>query len=316
MFTVIQIIQRMADLSLEFCGVKFKNPFILPSGIITEIPEHKRAIEAGVGGVTLKSLTFEKREGNPLPRLWKYEHGLLNSVGLRNAGIEKGSREIAEFINEHKGKSVILVSLFSTRLKEFVVLVEKIVPLKPEFIELNLSCPNTEDELGRSLGMEKGGAGKVVKVVKKVSGKIPVLAKLSPNVTDIADIAKECEAEGADGISAINTVGPGMVIDIEKRKPIIGAKKGGVSGPGIRPIAVRCVYDIFEAVKIPILGMGGIEKWQDVVEMILAGASLIGVGTATYTKGMKVYQELEKDLLEYMEKNGIKNISEIVGAAH
>jgi len=164
--------------------------------------------------------------------------------------------------------------------------------------------------------MEKGGAGKVVKVVKKVSGKIPVLAKLSPNVTDIADIAKECEAEGADGISAINTVGPGMVIDIEKRKPIIGAKKGGVSGPGIRPIAVRCVYDIFEAVKIPILGMGGIEKWQDVVEMILAGASLIGVGTATYTKGMKVYQELEKDLLEYMEKNGIKNISEIVGAAH
>src|SRR3989344_7235549 len=306
----------MTDLSIKYCGVNFTNPFILPSGIITEIPDHKRAVSAGAGGVTLKSVTYNPREGNPLPRLWKYDCGMLNSVGLRNPGIEKAAMEIKDFLKLYRQKSVIIISLFSTKVEVFVELVEKTVPLNPHLIELNLSCPNTVDELGESLGMDKGGAGKVIKAVKKISKKIPILAKLSPNVTDIADIAKECEAEGADGISAINTVGPGMVIDIEKRKPIIGAKKGGVSGPGIRPIAVRCVYDIFEAVKIPILGMGGIEKWQDVVEMILAGASLIGVGTATYTKGMKVYQELEKDLLEYMEKNGIKNISEIVGAAH
>src|SRR3990167_10505385 len=263
----------MSDLSAYFCGVKFDNPFILPSGIITEIPEHKKAIEAGVGGVTLKSLTYERREGNPLPRIWKYDCGMINSVGLRNAGIEKGSQEIAKFLSEHK-EIPIIVSLFATKIKEFLYLVEKIVPLNPSFIELNLSCPNVDDEFGKSLGMEKGAAGEIVKSVKKISGKVPVLAKLSPNVNDITDIAKSCESEGANGIVAINTVGPGMIIDLTKKKPILGAKKGGVSGPAILPVAVRCVYEIYDAVKIPVIGMGGVTKWQDVVEMIMAGATL------------------------------------------
>ncbi len=306
----------MADLRITFCNVIFPNPFILPSGIITEIPEHKKAIEAGVGGVTLKSILKEKREGNPLPRLWKYEHGLLNSVGLRNPGIEKGVQEVKEFLKLHKNKLPIIVSLFSTKVAEFSQLVEKIVPLNPQFIELNLSCPNTLDELGQSLGMDEGAAEKVVAAVKKVSGKIPILAKLSPNVVEIAEIAKSCEAEGADGIVAINTVGPGMVIDINKKKPILGNKEGGVSGPGIFPITVRCVYDIYEAVKIPIIGMGGVAKWQDVVEIMMAGATLVGVGTATYIKGMKVYEELKKDLSDYMEREGIKNLKELVGVVH
>lgn len=305
----------MAKLKVTFCGVSFENPFILPSGIIAEIPEHKRAVEAGCGGVTLKSLTYEKREGNPLPRVCKYDCGVINSVGLRNAGIEKGSQEIAQFLKENKNTPII-VSLFSTKIKEFVYLVEKIVPLYPSFIELNLSCPNTEDEMGRPLGMEEGAAGKIVKEVKKISGDIPILAKLSPNVTNIAKIAKSCEIEGADGIVAINTVGPGMVIDIGKRKPVLGAKKGGVSGPGIFPITVRCVYEIYEAVKIPIIGMGGVTKWQDVVEVVMAGATLVGVGTATYTKGMKVYDELKKGLSEYMEKEDVENLGEIIGVAH
>jgi dihydroorotate dehydrogenase (NAD+) catalytic subunit len=307
----------MNNLHLSFCGKEFTNPFILPSGIITEIPEHKRAIDAGVGGVTLKSLTFEKREGNPLPRMWKYDCGMLNSVGLRNAGIEKGSEEIGFFLKEHKEKGAqILVSLFATRIKEFVYLVDKVVPLNPDFIELNLSCPNVEDEFDKPLGMEKGMAGQIVKEIKKHSGKIPVLTKLSPNVANISDIAKSCEQNGADGIVAINTVGPGMVIDIIKKKPIIGAKKGGISGPAIFPITVRCVYEIFEAVKIPIIGVGGVSKWQDVVELMMAGATLIGVGTATYTKGMKVYSELKKDLSEYMIREKIENLKDIVGVAH
>lgn len=305
----------MADLSTKYCGVEFKNPFILPSGIITEIPEHKRAIDAGVGGLTLKSLTFEKREGNPLPRVWKYDCGMINSVGLRNAGIEKGTSEIGKFLDENKSVPII-VSLFATKVKEFLYLVEKVVPLNPAFIELNLSCPNVDTEFGEPLGMDKGAAGMIVSEVKKVSGKIPVLAKLSPNVGNIAAIAKSCENSGADGIVAINTVGPGMIIDINKKKPVLGALRGGVSGPGILPVTVRCVYDIYEAVKIPVIGMGGVSKWQDVIEMMMAGAALIGVGTATYLKGMKVYDELKKGLSDYMDKNGIKEIKDIVGSAH
>lgn len=305
----------MADLSVNFCGLNFDNPFILPSGIITEIPEHKRAIEAGAGGVTLKSLTYEKREGNPLPRMWKYECGMLNSVGLRNAGIEKGSEEIAVFLKENK-EVPIIVSLFATKVKEFLSLVEKIVPLTPSFIELNLSCPNVETEFGESLGMDKGAAGQITKEVKKISGKIPILCKLSPNVPSIGEIARVCEGQGADGIVAINTAGPGMVIDIKKRRPILGAKKGGVSGPGILPVAVGSVYEIYEAVKIPIIGMGGVTTVENVVEMMMAGATVVGVGTATYMKGMRVYEELKQGLQAYMEKEGIKNLRELIGVAH
>ncbi|OGG22684.1 hypothetical protein A3B48_05185 [Candidatus Gottesmanbacteria bacterium RIFCSPLOWO2_01_FULL_40_10] len=306
----------MDGLKIKFCGVKFENPFILPSGIITEIPQHFRAVNAGVGGVTLKSITVKKREGNPLPRMWKYDAGLLNSVGLRNPGIEQSLVQIKEFVNLNKDKSKIIVSLYSTKIKEFVSLARKVNLLKPDFIELNLSCPNTEDELGRSLGMEKGGAGKVVAAVKKITGKTPLLAKLSPNVTDIAEIAKSCEISGADGIVAINSAGPGMVIDIKKKKPVLGNREGGVTGPGIFPIAVRCIYDIYKAVKIPIIGMGGVTKWQDVVEIMMAGATLVGVGTAVYFKGMGIYDQFKKDLSEYLTENKIKNLSELVGIAH
>ncbi|MCL4416719.1 MAG: dihydroorotate dehydrogenase [Actinobacteria bacterium] len=299
----------------KFCGSSFANPFILPSGIVTEISELQKAIGNGVGGVTLKSLTLNKREGNPVPRVWKYDCGFINSVGLANSGIEKGAEDIASLLKE-KPKAPIIVSLFATKISEFSYLVEKIAPLKPDFIELNLSCPNVDDDFGKPLGMEKGAAGKIVKAVKKESGKVPILAKLSPNVSDIGEIAKSCEAEGADGIVAINTVGPGMIIDIRRKKPILGAKKGGVSGPGILPVTVRCIYEIYESVKIPIIGMGGVTKWQDVVEVMLAGATLVGVGTGTYLKGMGVFDELKKGLSDYIVANSYKSPTDIVGVAH
>jgi dihydroorotate dehydrogenase (NAD+) catalytic subunit len=305
----------MAKLNVKFCGVSFANPFILPSGIITGIPDHRKAIDAGVGGITLKSLTLRKRDGNPFPRVWKYDCGMVNSVGLVNPGIEKGAKEIELFLKENP-ETPIIVSLFATKISEFCHMVEKIVPLKPNFIELNLSCPNVEDEFGKPLGMEKNAAGKIVRRVKRLSARIPVFAKLSPNVSDIAEIAKSCEAAGADAIVAINTVGPGMIIDINKKKPILGAKKGGISGPGILPITVRCIYEIYEAVKIPIIGMGGISKWQDVVEVMLAGATLVGVGTATYTKGMGVFDELKKGLSNYMDSNKFTKVSQLIGLAH
>jgi dihydroorotate dehydrogenase (NAD+) catalytic subunit len=305
----------MANLKVNFCGVNFENPFILPSGIYNDKNAYIKAHQAGAAGITYKSLTKNPREGNPPPTVWKYDCGVINSVGLRNPGIEIGIKEITQFRKDNPSIPLI-VSVFSTQVKEFAELVGLIVGALPTIIELNLSCPNVEDELGKSLGMGCLIANKVVKEVKKVSGSIPVLAKLTPNVSNIAEIAKGCEDAGVDGIVAINTVGPGMIIDIKKKKPVIGAKKGGVSGSGIFPVALRCVYEIYDAVKIPILGMGGVTSWQDVVQMIMAGATLVGVGSATYVKGMNIYDKLKIELSDYIDKEGIKDLKELVGTAH
>lgn len=303
-------------LTIDYCGVTFPNPLVLPSGIAQEIPkDHDRMIKAGIGGVTTKSLTIEPREGNPLPRVVKYEQGFLNSVGLRGPGIERGVPLIADFITS--SAVPVIVSVFATTIKDFERFAEAFLPvMKSAMFELNLSCPNVEDDMGKPLGLGPESSGATVLAVKKIMGKIPVLAKLTPNIPNIAEVAKACEAAGADGIVAINTVGPGMIIDIVRQKPVLGAKKGGVSGPAIRPIAVRCVYDIYEAVKIPIIGMGGVMTRQDVIEMMMVGATLVGVGSATYFKGIGVFEEIKSGLTEYMEKQNLKSLKDIVGAAH
>lgn len=306
----------MENLYLDYCGVTFPNPIVLPSGIAQEIPrDHDRMIKAGVGGITTKSLTIEPREGNPLPRVVKYEQGFLNSVGLRGPGIEKGVPLIADFITT--STVPVIVSVFATTIKDFEQFAHAFLPvMKSALFELNLSCPNVEDDMGKPLGLGTESSGATVKAVKNIMGKIPVLAKLTPNVPNIAEVAKACEEGGADGIVAINTAGPGMVIDIQRKKPILGAKRGGVSGPAIRPITVRCVYDIYEAVKIPIIGMGGVMTWQDIVEMMMAGATLVGVGSATYFKGVGVFEEIKTGLREYMEKENLTSLKNIIGAAH
>jgi len=302
-------------LTTKYCGVTFSNPIILPSGIAQQIPkDHEVMIKAGVGGITTKSLTIEPREGNPIPRVAKYEQGFINSVGLRGPGIVKGKELIKDFLKT--SPVPVIVSVFATNVKDFERFAREFAPLNPPFFELNLSCPNVEDDMGKALGIGCASASAAVKAVKKIMGKTPVLAKLTPNVPDIADVAKGCEQAGADGIVAINTAGPGMIIDIRTKKPVLGAKRGGVSGPAIRPITVRCVYDIYEAVKIPIIGMGGVTTWQDTVEMMMAGASLVGVGSAIYFKGFGVFEEIKTGLREYMTKEKIKNLSEIVGSAH
>jgi dihydroorotate dehydrogenase (NAD+) catalytic subunit len=190
------------------------------------------------------------------------------------------------------------------------------IELRPAAIELNLSCPNVEDEFGVCLATQKDSSYQVTKAVKKNIGKIPLICKLSPNVPNIGEIAKACEAAGASAISAINTVGPGMVIDIYKKRPILGNKKGGVSGPAIKPIAIRCVFEIYEAVKIPILGMGGISNWQDAVEMMMAGASLVGVGSAVYLRGWGIYGEILIGLKDFLRSQKIPNIKNLIGIAH
>lgn len=306
----------MENLSIDYCGITFPNPLVLPSGIAQEVPrDHDRFAKSGVGAITTKSLTPESREGNPLPRVIKTENVFLNSVGLRGPGLEKGVPLVADFIKT--SPVPVIVSVFATKVKDFQRFAEAFLPvIGNALFELNLSCPNVDDDMGKPLGLGTQSSAAAVGAVKKIMGRVPVLAKLTPNVPNIAEVAKACEDAGADGIVAINTVGPGMVIDIVRKKPVLGAKRGGVSGPGIKTITIRCIYDIYEAVKIPIIGMGGITTTQDALEAIMAGATLVGVGTATYFKGIGVFEEIKTGLTAYMEKQGIKSLKEIVGTAH
>ncbi|OGG13026.1 hypothetical protein A2773_00250 [Candidatus Gottesmanbacteria bacterium RIFCSPHIGHO2_01_FULL_39_10] len=304
----------MTNLATTFCSITFPNPFILPSGIITEIPAHKKAEESGAGGITTKSLTVEKREGYPIPRIIRFDQGFLNSVGFRGPGIKAGKDQVKNLIKSVKVP--VIASIFSTRLTEIEILAKEIASISPSLIELDISCPHVEDEYSKALAMGEKTAYEAVKVAKKEVGKIPLIIKLSPNYSQVAQVAKACEEAGADAISAINTVGPGMIIDIKTKKPLLGNKRGGVSGPAILPIAVRCVYDIYESVKIPIIGIGGVTTLEDVLQMFMAGATLVGVGSATYTKGMKVFEELKQGLADYMAKENIKSLKDIIGIAH
>lgn len=302
-------------LNVKFLDVHFINPLIVPSGIIPEIPDSLKAETYGAAGVVTKSVTVLPREGNPMPRVVKYEHGVLNSVGLRNPGIDKSISLLGEILS--RAKIPVLISVFAISVKDFKLLVEKVSQLNPKFIELNLSCPNTTNELGEPLGMNVDATKAAVAGAREVADpKIKLIAKLSPNAPNIGEIAKAAEAAGADAISAINTVGPGMVIDIKTKKPQLGNKEGGVTGPGIRPVAVRCVYDIYKSVKIPIIGMGGVETWKDVIEMMLAGATLVGVGSAIYRHGYPIIGKIKQELETYMAENNINNLSNFIGLAH
>ena len=297
---------------MKFLGVAFDNPLVMPSGILQEVAAHYQAEKYGLGGVTTKSMTMEPRLGNPMPRVVKYDHGILNSVGLRNPGVKKGVGEWAEFIKATK--IPVICSVFAVNVSDFVHLAVAVEKINPDFIELNLSCPNTTDELGQPLGMGVESTAAAVKAVRQAVKKTTkILAKLSPNVNNIGEVAKAAEAEGADAITAINTVGPGMVIDINRKKPLLGNIVGGVSGPGIRPVAVRCVWDIYNSITLPIIGMGGVETAHDVVEMMLAGATLVGIGSAWYRHGFGIYAKIKEDLIEYMTKNKIKSLKELVG---
>lgn len=300
---------------VKFCGAAFSSPLVLPSGIFTTLHDFENASLNGVGAVTTKSYTYYPRKGHPAPVVAKYAQGFINSVGLRNAGISEAKKQVKEF--QSNLKTPVFVSIFDTKIKDFCQLVLHLLPLKPSFIELNLSCPNVEDEYGKPLATGAESAYEVVKIVKKlVDDKTKIIAKLSPNVPSIKEIARAVEDAGADAISAINTAGPGMIIDIKAKKPVLGAGFGGVSGPAIKPIAVRCVYDIYETVDIPIIGMGGISTWEDAIEMFMAGATLVGIGSALYLKGMRVFQEINEGIANYLKDHKHKSVEEIIGLAH
>jgi len=297
-------------LKTKFCRIDFSNPTVLASGILGTNSDLLQMIgKQGAGAVTTKSIGPKERLGNKNPSVIVLEHGLINSVGLPSAGIKELK---PEFESLKKLSIPLIASIYGSSADDYVQVAKEVSKYNPDIIELNISCPNKKD--GLIFGVSEELAAKVVKKVKKAT-KIPVMPKLTPNCTDIAGIAKACEKAGADAICAINTL-KGMAISIDAKRPILANKIGGLSGPAIKPLAVRCVYEIYEAVKIPILGVGGITDAEDAIEMMMAGASLVGLGSAVYYGGPEVFSELTKELQRWMEKNKIKSIKELVGKAH
>ena len=303
----------MVDLSVNLSGIKLDNPVIPASGTFGFGYEFTDFYDINIlGSISFKGTTKDSRFGNPLPRIAECKEGLINSIGLQNPGIDKViSEELPKLRSCFKKPIIANISGFS--IEEYVhscKLIDK--EEQVEIIELNISCPNVHNG-GMAFGTSPEAAKTVTEAVKAVTTK-PVYVKLTPNVTNIVEIAKAVEEGGADGIVLINTL-LGMRINLKNKKPVIANKMGGFSGPAIFPVALRMVYQVFEAVKIPIIGVGGIELAEDVIEMMLAGASAVQVGAANL-KNPYACKEIIQNLPSVMEKYGISSLKEIIGGAH
>ena len=301
------------DLSVYLSGVKLDNPVIPASGTFGFGYEFADFYDINcLGSISLKGTTKDERYGNNLPRIAECERGLINSIGLQNPGIDKViSEELPKIRKVFKKPLIANISGFS--IEEYVYNCEKIDKEEQiEIIELNISCPNVNHG-GMAFGTSPEAAKEVTEAVKKVTTK-PLYVKLTPNVTNIVEIARACEDGGADGIVLINTL-LGMRINLKTRKPVIANKMGGFSGPAIFPVALRMVYQVYDAVKIPIIGVGGIEKAEDVIEMMLAGATAVEVGAANLVNPYAC-KEIIEDLPRVMEKYKIEKLTDIIGKAH
>ncbi len=305
----------MTDLSVTFCGVEFRNPLVLASGIlgITASSFH-HVIKSGAGGVTTKSLWLTEHLGHPNPVMIANEHYMLNAVGVPDAGIEKAKIEMAEY-NKRK-TAPIIANIIAGKKSDYGEIAEEIAKLHPDIIEVNISCPNVEDEFGKPFACSRDDAAEVCREVKKRVGRVPVIVKLSPNVTSIVEIARSVAAAGADGFCCINTVGPGLAIDLETREPILANRVGGISGPAIKPLAIRIVHEISKATKLPIIGTGGVNNGRDALEMMMAGATLVGVGTAVYYRGVEVFGLMTKEMDEWCRINKVKKLKDVIGSMH
>lgn len=305
------------NLSQTILGVEFANPTVLASGILGITASSWRyAVQNGAGAVTTKSLWLREHKGHPNPTIIATEHWTLNAVGVPDAGPAKAREEIGAYM---KGKPAPLIAnIIAESVEHFAKTAEEILPLVPDILEVNISCPNVEDEFGKPFACSAPDAAAVTKAVKAVAKNTPVFIKLSPNVDDIKVIALACAKAGADGFTVINTVGPGMAIDLRSRMPILANKVGGLSGPGIKPIAVRCIADVYRATegKLPIIGTGGVYTGEDALELMLAGASLVGIGTAIAARGIEIFSRVCDEMQLWCTNEGVSDISEMVGGMH
>ncbi len=303
------MIKSSEKLSSSFCGVEFKNPIIPASGAFGYGYEYEEFYPLEIlGGISVKGTTGSKRNGNLSPRIAETPSGMLNSVGLQNPGVDYF---IANSLPYLKTKNTaIIANIAGATLDEYKIVAEKLDSTNVDMLEVNISCPNVKAG-GAAFGTSAAMAAEVTKIVRASTSK-PIMMKLSPNVTDITEIAKAVEAEGADSVSLINTL-LGMKIDIRTRRPVIHNNVGGLSGPAIFPVAVRMVWQVSNAVSIPVCGMGGISTWQDVVEMMMAGASTVQIGAALFSNPNAPIEIIE-GLNKYVEDNKLANLQEIVGA--
>jgi len=296
---------------MNLAGLRLANPTMLASGILGLSAESlSNVVMGGAGAITTKSVGLKPRNGYANPTVVQTSCGLINAMGLPNPGISEFVKEI----REAKSFGVpVIVSVYGFSPEEYATVAKKAVEAGADAVELNVSCPHVE-ETGSEIGQNPEILAEVVRKVKAVVEK-PVFVKLSPNVTNIAEIAEVAAKAGANALTAINTV-KAMVIDTETTVPILSNKTGGLSGPAIKPIAVRCVYEIYERVKVPIIGCGGITNWRDAVEFLLAGATAFQIGTAIALKGPNVFKKITRGISAYLKRKGFKSVNEIVGLSH
>lgn len=300
-------------LAVEIAGLKLSNPTMLAAGILGMTGASlKEAINCGAGAVVTKSVGLKPREGYPNPTVAQVACGLLNAMGLPNPGIDEFKEEIKEVKQSEIGVPLI-VSIYGFSTVEFVKVAKVAAEAGADALELNVSCPHVK-ETGAEIGQNPGLVAEVVREVKRNVEK-PVFVKLTPNVADIVGVAEAAVEAGADALTAINTV-RAMAIDVETTRPILANKIGGLSGPAIKPIAVRCVYEIYREVDVPIVGCGGITSWRDAVEFMLAGASAVQIGTAIATKGLSVFKSITRGVNLYLKRKGFRSVKEIVGLSH
>lgn len=274
-----------------------------------------RVARSGAGAITTKSCSLTPRPGHHNPAILKWGPGLINAVGLSNPGVEVMVEEIRTAKEQLAPLGVpIIASIFAETIYDFGTITRFVSEAHPDLIEVNISCPNIDDRYRQMFAANPYVAAQVTRRVKRNTD-IPVLVKLSPNVTDVTEIARAVVEAGADGITAINSLGPGMILDIETGQSMLSHGTGGVSGPAIRPIAVRCVRDICRAVNVPVIATGGVTSGRDAVEMILVGATAVGLGSAIAYRGMNVFREVCNELQAYMERHGYKCIKDFQGKA-
>ncbi len=304
----------MVDTQVSLCGIPLSNPLIPASGTFGYGQEFAQLYDIDIlGTFSFKGTTAQPRFGNPTPRIAETPGGMLNSVGLQNPGVDaviaKELPALAEIF--HKP---VMANVCGSTVEEYAAVAERLSACpQVGWLEVNISCPNVHAG-GLAFGTTVQGAAQVTREVKKAAGDKPVIMKLSPNVTDITEIARACAGEGADGLSLINTL-MGMRLDLRKRKPILANLTGGLSGGAVFPVAVRMVWQVYEAVRLPIVGMGGVSSVRDVIEMMLAGATAVGIGAANLTDPY-ICKDILEELPQVMEELGISSLKEIIGGAH
>lgn len=302
-------------LACEFLGLRLRSPLVLASGILgTSAALLARIARSGAGMVTTKSCGPAPRAGHPNPVAVDFGGGLLNAIGLTNPGVEAEVTILREVRRRLRPLQVPLIaSIFAGTVTEYAAVARVIAQAEPDLIEVNISCPNVGDEFGTPFAGDPRAAAAVTAAVKEATA-IPISVKVAPNVPDIGRIAQAVVEAGADAITAINTM-PGLVIDATAGRPFLSNRVGGISGPALKPIALRCVYEIAQAVDVPVIGTGGVISGQDVAEMLMVGATVVGIGSAIYYRGLDAFERINGELLAFMDQHGYPSVAALRGLA-